>query len=47
LKSTNQLKFFLAVLLFPLTISAASFDTYLDDVAGYQAAAGSLSRHII
>ena len=34
----------MAVLLFPLTISAASFDTYLDDVAGYQAAAGSLSR---
>ena len=31
-------------MLFPLTISAASFDTYLDDVAGYQAAAGSLSR---
>jgi hypothetical protein len=44
LKSINQLKFFLAVLLFPLTVSAAIFDTYLDDISDYQAAAGSLSR---
>ena len=31
-------------MLFPLTVSAAIFDTYFDDISGYQAAAGSLSR---
>jgi hypothetical protein len=40
----NRFKLLLTTILLSQTSLAATFDTFLDDAAGYQAAAGSLSR---
>lgn len=40
----KKLSAYIAMFFYSLTSVAATFDTYLDDVSGYQAAAGSLSR---